>query len=72
MAAAPTDVMLFSDARVPASERERLVRWMRDLEDPLSMQRLQILFSFSVPCPEALAAIAALRMPLLSCGAVWK
>ena len=42
----------------------------RNIDERTSCQRLQILFSFSVPCHEALEHIMKLKVPIISAGAV--
>eukprot|EP00050_Salpingoeca_kvevrii_P020822 m.103003 g.103003 ORF g.103003 m.103003 type:complete len:118 (+) comp9037_c0_seq2:146-499(+) len=68
MAAAPSQIGAFADRRLDEDTRALLVAWIRDLENPLSPQSLQIKFSFSVPSDAALEAIAALPGPVLSAG----
>ncbi|KAJ7374101.1 hypothetical protein OS493_009433 [Desmophyllum pertusum] len=44
--------------------------WMnKDVDDRSSCQRLQILFSFSIPCHQALEHILNLKVPIISAGA---
>ena len=57
MYTAPADILTFCSPRVAPERRAELTNWLRDLNSPDSCQRLQILFSFSIPTEEALAAI---------------
>ncbi|XP_077150376.1 uncharacterized protein LOC143815234 isoform X2 [Ranitomeya variabilis] len=48
----PADVHRFCDPETSATRRKQLLHLLRSLEDGGSCQRLQILFSFSVPSPQ--------------------
>ncbi|XP_030041501.1 uncharacterized protein LOC115456511 [Microcaecilia unicolor] len=65
----PKDVQRFCDPQLPVPRRKELLKLLRDLDDDSSCQHLQILFSFSVPSPEALELLSALHLPLVSAGA---
>ncbi|XP_078539722.1 uncharacterized protein LOC144824537 isoform X2 [Lissotriton helveticus] len=65
----PGDAHRFCDPELPAPRRKELIRLLRGLDDDFSCQRLQILFAFSVPSPEALQLISDLGLPLVSAGA---
>ncbi|XP_053562106.1 uncharacterized protein LOC128653066 [Bombina bombina] len=65
----PADVHRFCDPQLPGTRRKELLHSLRSLEEDSSCQRLQILFSFSVPSPEVLDLLCALRLPLVSAGA---
>ncbi|XP_069471341.1 uncharacterized protein [Ambystoma mexicanum] len=65
----PSDAHRFCDPELPAPRRKELLRLLRGLEDDCSCQRLQILFSFSVPSPDALQLISDLGLPVVSAGA---
>ncbi|CAJ0949218.1 unnamed protein product [Ranitomeya imitator] len=66
----PADVHRFCDPETSATRRKQLLHLLRSLEDACSCQRLQILFSFSVPSPQVLELLCALNLPLVSAGAV--
>ncbi|XP_068748334.1 uncharacterized protein [Montipora capricornis] len=66
---APRNVHHFSDVSLSEEERNTLNSWIRNVDDRGSCQRLQILFSFSVPCPQALEHILSLKLPVISAGA---
>lgn len=65
----PNDAHRFCDPELPASRRKELLRLLRGLDNDFSCQRLQILFAFSVPSPEALQLISDLGLPVVSAGA---
>ncbi|MEE6468616.1 hypothetical protein FKM82_008331 [Ascaphus truei] len=65
----PPDVHRFCDPQLPGPRRKELLHLLRSLEEESSCQRLQILFSFSVPSPQVLELLCALRLPLVSAGA---
>ncbi|XP_077150377.1 uncharacterized protein LOC143815234 isoform X3 [Ranitomeya variabilis] len=65
----PADVHRFCDPETSATRRKQLLHLLRSLEDGGSCQRLQILFSFSVPSPQVLELLCALNLPLVSAGA---
>lgn len=65
----PNDAHRFCDPELPASRRKELLRLLRGLDNDFSCQRLQILFAFSVPSPEALQLITDLGLPVVSAGA---
>ncbi|XP_063812037.1 uncharacterized protein LOC135049940 [Pseudophryne corroboree] len=65
----PPDVHRFCDPQLPAPRRKELLHLLRSLEDESSCQRLQILFSFSVPSPQVLDLLCAQHLPLVSAGA---
>ncbi|XP_069617250.1 uncharacterized protein [Ranitomeya imitator] len=65
----PADVHRFCDPETSATRRKQLLHLLRSLEDACSCQRLQILFSFSVPSPQVLELLCALNLPLVSAGA---
>ncbi|XP_044142729.1 uncharacterized protein LOC122932412 isoform X2 [Bufo gargarizans] len=65
----PADVHRFCDPETPAPRRKELLHLLRSLEEGSSCQRLQILFSFSVPSPQVLELLCALNVPLVSAGA---
>ncbi|KAE8622090.1 hypothetical protein XENTR_v10005090 [Xenopus tropicalis] len=65
----PPDVHRFCDPELSAPRRKELLHLLRSLEEGSSCQRLQILFSFSVPSPMVLELLCALREPLVSAGA---
>ena len=67
---APGTIHRFCDSSLSDQERQRLTSWIRNLDDRSSCQRLQILFSFSVPCLHALNHILNLSTPIISAGAV--
>ena len=67
---APGTIHRFCDSSLSDQERQSLTSWIRNLDDRSSCQRLQILFSFSVPCLHALEHILNLRTPIISAGAV--
>ena len=67
---APGTIHRFCDSSLSDQERQSLTSWMRNLDDRSSCQRLQILFSFSVPCLHALEHILNLSTPIISAGAV--
>ncbi|XP_075191340.1 uncharacterized protein LOC142291019 isoform X2 [Anomaloglossus baeobatrachus] len=65
----PADVHRFCDPETSAPRRKELLQLLRSLEIGCSCQRLQILFSFSVPSPQAVELLCALNLPLVSAGA---
>ncbi|KAM4700808.1 uncharacterized protein O3C94_001888 [Discoglossus pictus] len=65
----PADVHRFCDPQLSGPRRKELLYLLRSLEEASSCQRLQILFSFSVPSPQVLDLLCALRLPLVSAGA---
>ncbi|XP_063300307.1 uncharacterized protein LOC134587923 isoform X1 [Pelobates fuscus] len=65
----PADVHRFCDPELPAPRRKELLHMLRSLEEDSSCQRLQILFSFSVPSPQVLELLCSLRLPMVSAGA---
>ncbi|XP_040194520.1 uncharacterized protein LOC120927727 isoform X3 [Rana temporaria] len=65
----PPDVHRFCDPLLSAPRRKELLHLLRSLEEESSCQRLQILFSFSVPSPQVLDLMCALHCPLVSAGA---
>ncbi|XP_073472962.1 uncharacterized protein LOC143982004 [Lithobates pipiens] len=65
----PPDVHRFCDPLLSAPRRKELLHLLRSLEEESSCQRLQILFSFSVPSPQVLDLLCALHCPLVSAGA---
>ena len=67
---APGTIHRFCDNSLSDQERQSLTSWIRNLDDRSSCQRLQILFSFSVPCLHALEHILNLSTPTISAGAV--
>ena len=67
---APGTIHHFCDSSLSDQERQSLTSWIRNLDDRSSCQRLQILFSFSVPCLHALEHILNLSIPIISAGAV--
>ena len=67
---APGTIHRFCDSSLSDQQRRSLTSWIRNLDDRSSCQRLQILFSFSVPCLHALEHILNLRTPIISAGAV--
>ena len=67
---APGKIHRFCDSSLSDQERQSLTSWIRNLDDRSSCQRLQILFSFSVPCLHALEHILNLSIPIISAGAV--
>ncbi|XP_041053724.1 beta-crystallin B3-like isoform X1 [Carcharodon carcharias] len=64
----PADVHRFCDPQLQHGRRKELVQLLRDI-DELSCQKLQILFSFSVPNLEAMSFISDLKQPVVSAGA---
>ncbi|XP_038670233.1 uncharacterized protein LOC119974936 isoform X2 [Scyliorhinus canicula] len=64
----PADVHRFCDPELQHGRRRELVRLLRNV-DELSCQKLQILFSFSVPNAEAITFISDLNQPVVSAGA---
>ncbi|CAH3107962.1 unnamed protein product [Pocillopora meandrina] len=66
---APSKIHHFSDASLDEQMRRDLNSWIRNIDERTSCQRLQILFSFSVPCHEALEHIMKLKVPIISAGA---
>lgn len=70
MSAAPSSIKNLLSPDTSQEVRDSLVEWIRDLDDPLSSQRLQIKYAFSVPSSDALQAIAELPITLIiSAGA---
>ncbi|KAM9320648.1 uncharacterized protein PAF06_005169 [Gastrophryne carolinensis] len=65
----PPDIQRFCDPLLSAPRRKELLLLLRSLEHQSSCQRLQILFSFSVPSPAVLELLCALHLPLVSAGA---
>ncbi|XP_078362177.1 uncharacterized protein LOC144646455 [Oculina patagonica] len=66
---APSEVHRFCDVSMDDQVRRVLNSWIRNVDDRSSCQTLQILFSFSVPCQQALEHILNLKVPLISAGA---
>ncbi|XP_078278396.1 uncharacterized protein LOC144606305 isoform X2 [Rhinoraja longicauda] len=64
----PVDVHSFCHPVLPPARRQQLLHLLRSI-DHLTCQKLQILFSFSVPSAEALTFLADLQRPLISAGA---
>ncbi|XP_067866531.1 uncharacterized protein [Heterodontus francisci] len=64
----PADIHRFCDPQLQHGRRRELVQLLRDI-DELSCQKLQILFSFSIPNSEAITFIADLKQPVVSAGA---
>ncbi|RMX56318.1 hypothetical protein pdam_00019264 [Pocillopora damicornis] len=58
---APSKIHHFSDASLDEQMRRDLNSWIRNIDERTSCQRLQILFSFSIPCHEALEHIMKLK-----------
>lgn len=65
---APSEIHRFCDISVDEQVRKVLNSWIRDVDDRSSCQALQILFSFSVPCQQALDHILNLKVPIISAG----
>ncbi|KAM4796522.1 uncharacterized protein WCC33_001657 [Rhinophrynus dorsalis] len=65
----PPDVHRFCDPQLAAPRRKELLHLLRNLEEGYSCQRLQILFSFSVPSPGVLELLCAMHLPLICAGA---
>uniref|UniRef100_H3B168 Uncharacterized protein n=2 Tax=Latimeria chalumnae TaxID=7897 RepID=H3B168_LATCH len=65
----PEDIHRFCDPLLDFPRRKELLKLLRDVEDEFSCQRLQILFSFSVPSPEVIKCITDLRLSIISAGA---
>ncbi|XP_022780549.1 uncharacterized protein LOC111321833 isoform X2 [Stylophora pistillata] len=66
---APSGIHHFSDASLDQQMRRDLNTWIRNIDERTSCQRLQILFSFSVPCEAALELIIGLKVSIISAGA---
>uniref|UniRef100_UPI00398EDB9C uncharacterized protein n=1 Tax=Pristiophorus japonicus TaxID=55135 RepID=UPI00398EDB9C len=64
----PADIHRFCDPELQHERRRELLQLLRDVEE-LSCQKLQILFSFSIPNLEAISFIADLKQPVVSAGA---
>ncbi|XP_032902164.1 beta-crystallin B1-like isoform X1 [Amblyraja radiata] len=64
----PADIHSFCHPLVPPARRQQLLHLLRSI-DHLTCQKLQILFSFSVPSPEALTFLTDLKLPVISAGA---
>ncbi|XP_043574366.1 uncharacterized protein LOC122564008 [Chiloscyllium plagiosum] len=64
----PADIHRFCDPELQHGRRRELVYLLRNV-DELSCQKLQILFSFSVPNIEAIRFIVDLNQPIVSAGA---
>ncbi|XP_043911374.1 uncharacterized protein LOC122788362 [Protopterus annectens] len=67
----PEDIHRFCHPDLPHLRRKELLKLLRSLDEDseLSCQRLQILFSFSVPSAEVLSFIVSLNVPIISAGA---
>eukprot|EP00041_Stephanoeca_diplocostata_P019526 m.422233 g.422233 ORF g.422233 m.422233 type:complete len:287 (+) comp21328_c0_seq4:286-1146(+) len=59
----------FLDQRISKELRESFFRELQNLESPYSCQRLQIVFSFSIPTDTAIDVIVNLKCSVVSAGA---
>ncbi|XP_046840825.1 uncharacterized protein LOC124434927 [Xenia sp. Carnegie-2017] len=65
---APKNIGNFCDGTMNDSDRSKLVRWLRNLEDKTSSQYLQVLFAFSIPDEESMLKIQSLGKAIISAG----